>query len=78
MLAGGLGRTNYGLALRISDRALTRCLVAGATAAVETLAEAVAMIVQEPIQPTDTRSDRNITKMFLTIIVHDRRQFVSC
>jgi integrase len=73
VLARRLGRTHYGIALRTSDRALARRLAARATAAMESLAEAVAMTAQEPQQPTDAELMEILREMFVGIIARSER-----
>ncbi|MFN6956782.1 MAG: DUF6538 domain-containing protein, partial [Acetobacteraceae bacterium] len=74
VLARRLGRTHYGIALRTSDRVLARRLAARATAAMETLAEAVAMTAQEPIQPTDAELMEILREMFRAILARGERE----
>ncbi|WP_337875614.1 DUF6538 domain-containing protein [Elioraea sp.] len=74
VLARRLGRTHYGIALRTSDRALARRLATRATAAVESLAEAVAMTAQEPQQPTDAELMQILREMFRAIIARGERE----
>jgi integrase len=74
VLARRLGRSHYGIALRTSDRALAKRLAARATAAMETLAEAVAMTAQDPIQPTDAELMEILREMFRGIIARGERE----
>lgn len=73
VLASRIGRSHFGIALRTSDRALARRLAARATAAMETLAEAVAMTAQEPPQPTDAELMEILREMFVGIIARSER-----
>jgi hypothetical protein len=74
VLARRLGRTHWAIALRTSDRALARRLAARATAAVESLAAAVAMTAQDPIQPTDAELMESLREMFCAIIARGERE----
>jgi|GEM_PF-6800376 len=74
VLARRLGRTHWAIALRTSDRALARRLAARATAAVESLAAAVAMTAQDPIQPTDAELMEILREMFRAIIARGERE----
>lgn len=73
VLASRLGRSHFGISLRTGDRMLARRLAARATAAVETLAEAVAMTAQEPQQPTDAELMEILREMFVGIIARTER-----
>jgi integrase len=74
VLARRLGRTHYGIALRTSDRGLARRLATRATAAMESLAETLAMTAQEPQQPTDAELMEILREMFRAIIARGERE----
>ncbi|WP_333672304.1 DUF6538 domain-containing protein [Elioraea tepidiphila] len=74
VLASRIGRSHFGIALRTNDRAVARRLAARATAAVETLAEAVAMTAQEPIQATDAELMEVLRELFRAIIARGERE----